>query len=561
MPLTNSVIRRYTPPTCTLEILAQSSPLSQWMGKTVLKKLRFELRFDDPKLPEERRVPIRGDRDQLEALCDAVTSYVQEFLQQPPESFWISFSGLQDSSKVLHDSELTDFQQSPLPTKTFESFNSQLPGKIYLESSSYLTHNLHLGSLANQASGRVIQLSLLQLFDLATALDEYSSDVMALPNLEKSNTFRQLPAWAPVAAVLVLGVGLLPITLQYANNVRQKQPQTAQKTAPSQEEVALAPSDSLDFPTPQPGLTPGDDLQRSLPSLSSAPPLPTSALPEKPLTSPGSGLPSTNSQSPISGLPPSSLASPKNAGAIPPGTIPGLNSNQQGGVTATIPGQQIAIAPNLQQNPTGSTSPSQLNLPKKRDLPSRFSSSTGSSASNIPVVPPSASNIPGNGGNNTLPQGYAPINPSQLQTGINSPQTFSSTAQPSSKLAPTNSSSPTSLAERLRAASQTSVSPDSANDNTLFDTPQVAEARNILTKRWQPPSGLTQSLEYSLMLGVDGTIERILPLNKPAREYVNSAGMPDIGKPFVSANRYGKNARIRVILSPDGKVQTFPESD
>lgn len=560
MPLTNSVIRRYTPPTCTLEILAQSSPLSQWMGKTVLKKLKFELRFDDPKLPEERRVPIRGDRDQLEALCDAVTSYVQEFLQQPPESFWMSFSGLQDSSKVSHDSELTDFQQSPLPTKTFDSFNSQLPGKIYLESNSYLTHNLHLGSLANQASGRVIQLSLLQLFDLATALDEYSTDVMALPNLEQSNTFRRLPAWAPVAAVLVLGVGLLPITLQYANNIRQKQPQTAKKPASTQEEIALAPSDSLDFPTPQPGLTPGDNLQRSLPSLGTTPPLSTSSLPEKPLTSPGSGLSSINSQSPISGLPPASLTSPKNAGTIPPGTIPGLNSNQQGGVTSTIPGQQIAITPNLQQNPTGSTSPSQLNLPIKRNLPSRSSSPTGIS-SNIPVIPPSASNIPINGSNNTLPQAYTPINPSQLQTGINSPQTFSSTAQPSSKISPTDNSSATSLADRLRGASQTSISSQSANSETLFDTPQIAEARNILTKRWQPPSGLTQTLEYSLMLGVDGSIERILPLNKPAREFVNSTGMPDIGKPFVSANRYGKNARIRVILSPDGKVQTFPESD
>ncbi|QSJ17472.1 DUF4335 domain-containing protein [Nostoc sp. UHCC 0702] len=561
MPLTNSVIRRYTPPTCTLEILAQSSALSQWMGKTVLKKLRFELRFDDPKLPEERRVPIRGDRDQLEALCDAVTSYVQEFLQQPPESFWISFSGLQDSSKVPHDSELTDFQQSPLPTKTFESFNSQLPGKIYLESSSYLTHNLHLGSLANQASGRVIQLSLLQLFDLATALDEYSTDVMALPNLEKSNTFRQLPAWTPVAAVLVLGVGLLPITLQYANNIRLKQPQTAKKAAPTQEEIALAPSDSLDFPTPQPGLTPGDDLQRSLPSLGTTPPLSTSTLPEKPITSPGSGLPS-NSQYPISGLPPASLASPQNAGTIPPGTIPGLNSNRQSAATTMIPGQQIAITPNLQQNPTGSTSPSQLNLPNKRNLPSRFSSSTGSLSSNIPAIPPSAPNIPSNSSSNTLPQGYTPINPtSQLQTGINSPQSFSSTAQPSPKLSSTNTSSTTSLAERLRGASQTSISPENANDSTLFDTPQVAEARNILTKRWQPPSGLTQTLEYSLMLGVDGTIERILPLNKPAREYVNSTGMPDIGKPFVSANRYGKNARIRVILRPDGQVQTFPESE
>ncbi len=151
MPLSNSVIRRYTPPTCTLEVLAQDSPLSRWMGKTVLKQLSFELRFDDPRLPEESRLPIRGDRDQLEALCDAVTSYVQEFLHQSPESFWFSFAGPQDSSKVADDSQLTDFQPSSLPatTKTLQSFPPHLPqSKIYLEPSSYLSHKLFLGSLA-----------------------------------------------------------------------------------------------------------------------------------------------------------------------------------------------------------------------------------------------------------------------------------------------------------------------------------------------------------------------------------------------------------------------------
>ncbi|NJR76941.1 MAG: hypothetical protein HC773_32205 [Scytonema sp. CRU_2_7] len=85
----------------------------------------------------------------------------------------------------------------------------------------------------------------------------------------------------------------------------------------------------------------------------------------------------------------------------------------------------------------------------------------------------------------------------------------------------------------------------------MFDTPQVAEARQYIEKRWQPPAGLRQTLEYSLMVGVDGTIERIFPLNKPAREFVDSAGMPNLGAPFVSPNRYGKNVRMRAVLSPE----------
>ncbi|MBH8552758.1 DUF4335 domain-containing protein [Nostocaceae cyanobacterium CENA357] len=546
MPPSNSVIRRYTPPTCTLEILAQSSPLSQWMGKTVLKQLSFELRFDDPRLPEERRVPIRGDRDQLEALCDAVTSYIQEILQQSSENFWVSFSGNEDSSKVPHDSELTDFQQPSLPTQTFQSFSSQIPGiKIHLEPGKYLTHNLFLGSLANQGSGPVIQLSLLQLFDLATALDEYSADVMALPSLNKTTPIRRLPAWTPVAAVLVLSVGLLPMTLQYANNTRQKQPSTAKKTTSANEELALAPP--LNLPTPQPGITPPDSLQ-PLPPLGSTPPLPTDSLPQTPLAPPDSSLTST--------LPPTSPLSPQDTLTIPQGTIPTQNSNQQNPAFATG-NQQIAIQPNLKQNSTRSISQSEIGLPKKRDLPPSLSSTTGSLSPNISAVPPA---VP------TLPSAYTPFDPKQLEEKINSSGTVASRSQPSSELSPTSNTSSAvadsdSLVNRLRGQSPNPTSTEVATDSTLFDTPQIAEARDILKSRWQPPTGLTQTLEYSLMVGVDGTIERIFPLNKPAREFVNSTGMPDIGKPFVSANRYGKNLRIRVILSPNGKVQTLPESD
>ena len=64
-----------------------------------------------------------------------------------------------------------------------------------------------------------------------------------------------------------------------------------------------------------------------------------------------------------------------------------------------------------------------------------------------------------------------------------------------------------------------------------------------------------------MLIGVDGKVERILPLGKAARDYVDSAGMPGVGQPFVSANTSGQNVRIRAVLSPNGKVQTFPESE
>ncbi|NEO74681.1 DUF4335 domain-containing protein [Moorena sp. SIO3H5] len=192
MALSNSVIRRYTPPTCTLEILAQNSPLSRWMGKSVLKHINFELCFDDPRQTETTKPVIRGDREQLEALCATVTNYVQECLQKSPENFWVNACGGEDSSsssrEISENSEYTDIQQASQPNNTFTSLNTQIKtADIHLKPADNLTHNLFLGSLANQGVNPVINLSVLQLFDLANALDEYSSDVMALPNLDQEN--------------------------------------------------------------------------------------------------------------------------------------------------------------------------------------------------------------------------------------------------------------------------------------------------------------------------------------------------------------------------------------
>ncbi|MEH2407878.1 DUF4335 domain-containing protein [Nostoc sp.] len=546
MPLSNSVIRCYTPPTCTLEVFAQSSPLSRWMGKTVLKHLSFELRFDDPRLPEENRVPIRGDRDQLEALCDAVTSYVQEFLQQSPESFWVSFSGTQDSSTALDEPELKS------SIKTLNSFSTQISGaNIHLEPNSYLTHNLFLGSLANHSSGPVIKLSLLQLFDLASALDEYSTDVMALPTLNNTSSSLRFPTWAPVAAVLVLGVGLLPVTWQYANNIREKQQQTAKTADPAAIKTALEPSTSLNFPTPEPGLsTPSDNL------LGSTPPLPTSSLPLAPLTAPSSSF---------------STPPPLNALTIPQRTTANLSSNRAmpslrdatrtaslaNAPSSKIPGQEIAILPNLGQNLTGS-SPQADPLPQRRNLPPRLSSTTDSLPTNISAVPPSLGTIPDNNGGNTPTQPSSLNSQQQLEEKINSLQPTSAGEKPASQLPTSRTADNNPFIDQLGDGGKTPTSTEVAT-GTLFDTPQIAEARKYLTKRWQPPTGLAQTLEYSLTVGVDGTIERIFPLNKAAREFVDSAGIPEVGKPFVSGNTRGQNVRIRVVLSPDGKVQTFPD--
>jgi hypothetical protein len=125
------------------------------------------------------------------------------------------------------------------------------------------------------------------------------------------------------------------------------------------------------------------------------------------------------------------------------------------------------------------------------------------------------------------------------------------------RVAPGNTQS----AATQEAVSQAdSARTDNAAGSRLSDTiPQVAEVRNYLQERWQPPSGLTQTLEYTLWLNRDGSILRIEPRGQAAGEYIDRTGIPKPGESFVSPLAEDREPKIRVVLTPDRKVQTFLE--
>jgi hypothetical protein len=286
----NSVIRRYTPPTCTLEIAAKDSPLSRWMGQSVLKHLRFKLSFDDPRISEEQWTTIRGDRNQLEALCNAVSHYVQNFLSQ-------------SSRFGNHDSAIaTEPRISVIPE------TEQNTAGIRLQPRGLISHELHLGSLANEATGSTLQLSAVQLADLASALDEYSADVTALPNLEKPSWVQMAPAWGTIAAGFIVAIGVMAAFRPLFDS--SPAPQTAQAPSSNDQRLPVQP-----LPTPTAPNTIGA--------------LPTSPLP----------LPS--------GSPGAKTAAPNlNPGTLPaqPGQPPQLRIAQEPAVEAP-PQQQIQIQP------------------------------------------------------------------------------------------------------------------------------------------------------------------------------------------------------------------------
>lgn len=70
-----------------------------------------------------------------------------------------------------------------------------------------------------------------------------------------------------------------------------------------------------------------------------------------------------------------------------------------------------------------------------------------------------------------------------------------------------------------------------------------------------PPAGLKQTLEYSVSINSDGTVQRIRPLSNASGEYIDQTNLPLPGSAFVSPKEDGGNTNIYVAFSPDGKVK------
>lgn len=497
MSLTNSVLHRYTPPTCTLQVVAYSSPVSRWVGSKVVKQLQFDLRFDDPKSPTDKQFSITGNTNQLEALHAVVTNYIQELLNLSPESFanlgvetpsvpsappidddvesdvWLMPQDNVSPAIDLNKSAANDRMQQPA-TEIQAATNHH--ESLALKPATKLTHNLFLGSLATPETGQFIQLSVLQLFDLATALDDYAGDLVALPSYPTNTRTSSAPlAWANIAAILLIGVGVTAVGLQVYN--RPNSPQTAsnQPKTTNSPQVALAPS-------PLPTLSPTTTLL----------------------------VPSPNSSIPANGTT-NAIAVPTKA---PVGQIPPKSNTPQAQINpvpSNVPPQPTVINPTAGQTTTTITIPGQ----------------TGTRQSPQIAIAPS-------------PKLQVSPNPTNARSAaITSAQVTNSSARESAPNIPPQ--------------------PTTAPRTAFIPNPQVTEVSNYFNQRWEPPSSLRSSLEYSIILDVDGTIQVIEPYGLAARTYLDRTGMPLIGERFVSANQNGQSPRIRLRFNPDGKVQAFLE--
>jgi hypothetical protein len=500
-----SVLRRYTPPTCTLEIAATGSALSRWTDRTVLKCLRFHLSFDDPKLPPEQQITITGDRLQLEALHEAVESYVQTLLNQVPgqlNALLVPSNPTQDKLSVAQPKPTAlSLTGSSTPTESGSDAKSSPESergatRVYLQPKGLLAHDLHLGTLKTNVQepgelGAVVRLSALQLFDLANALDEYHAESLTLPALGRPAWLQAPTGWARAAAVLVLAIGATGAVTKFVLDIASPIAQVASNSQEDEISVAL-PSGDIG-PTPL-----------SLPSAGTS----SSELQLRPLFPP---------------KPP--------AGALQPIPVPSENANlPPTGVTeappASVSGEQLPASQSPGEG-SGSSS-SQVVV-----LPTPIASSSGNSSFSLVDAPPP----------DLASSSSAAISP---RVGESSSRLTSTPADPLSRSQAIGEEAP----------------PIAVNSSTVFDSyPQIAEIRDYFSRQWHPPTELNQTLEYRLVLDAKGTIQRIIPLGDASERFVDRTNMPLMGELFVSPLQDREQLQVRLVLSPDGKVQTFADGN
>ncbi len=88
----------------------------------------------------------------------------------------------------------------------------------------------------------------------------------------------------------------------------------------------------------------------------------------------------------------------------------------------------------------------------------------------------------------------------------------------------------------------------------------IESVRAYFSQRWQPPTELTQALEYTLILNPDGSLQRALPLNRAAEIYLDRTPIPLANEPFVPATQASAAVQLRLVLEPSGRVQVFGQN-
>jgi len=130
-----------------------------------------------------------------------------------------------------------------------------------LKPKGLLAHEFGVGSLEVVPAVSAIQLSVSQLFDLADALEQFSTDIEVLPALDKAKRRKTTIVWASTAAAAILAVGITALSLKmYQTAQRQADVVASGQKSNSQSKiqnvVPPVPNAPDNAPVPSPTLPP-----------------------------------------------------------------------------------------------------------------------------------------------------------------------------------------------------------------------------------------------------------------------------------------------------------------
>ncbi|MEB3224191.1 MAG: hypothetical protein VKJ86_00120, partial [Synechococcus sp.] len=91
-----------------------------------------------------------------------------------------------------------------------------------------------------------------------------------------------------------------------------------------------------------------------------------------------------------------------------------------------------------------------------------------------------------------------------------------------------------------------------------FVNPQQ-QVENYFQAQWQSPPDLQETLEYRLSFSDQGVIRTVFPIGKAAELYQPQLSFLAVGR-GVGINLPAENRTFRLVLNPDGRVQTFLEA-
>jgi hypothetical protein len=444
-----------------------------------------------------------------------------------PKEEYVSVSGdrhqLKDLSEVVHR-YVQQFLKTPVqPNAIFQVPSSPAETDIHLKSDGVLYHHLFFGSLGGQTTPSEVHLSALQLFDLDTALQDCVTELAESTTGEPvpSPTLPLVRLVRTILTVLV-SIGALTGLIKLINATRQEPTpvvatETATPVTPVDEVVPLPPPNLLSspeptlkpLPTPTPTPPSPETLSPNLPSVTTAPlPIPSPIFSDTANSSPApTPIPEgTPAQNELIIIPNEPAPTPSAVAPIQPSAAP---STPQ---------------PNLAPAPTTPT----------------------------PAVPTTVGQVP------SIIQ-LPPLQNPGTPVAVNTPPSEAE-SEAEIKIQPEDSSEePRSYLAQLNKRPQT-IAASRQQDTTLFDQiPQVTEVRNYFQQNWYPPKSLQRSLQYSLQLNTDGSIQSITPIGQPSVNRLQQVEFPSSGEPFVSHLELEEPVKIRVILQPNGRVQAFLE--